>query len=630
MADRLYNNFTSGQVSPKLGGRTDLSAYQNGAKEVLNLRPFLQGGYTRRPGIVDVTRIAGALDVVPFIYTSGLSFHVVFLDGAIDVLYEDGSSALTARITTDAFTSAQIPGICTTQDADTLYITQADHWPMMLTYNGTSFSWSRLTPLSMYKHVRYVNSLDFYRHVAYAADAQGTGFSLTETQAYTGVYYSDTDWQSSDPKKYTWFPTGTDEPAGLKPDTTMNTTGGKYVGVQYTNSKTDASANPTDYYWQKYEEKLDYGGESSGMAYEITETNSNYPRYCWYHQNRLWLLSSYAHPYRMWISRPYDPSDYRTYNVQVTLSETASADAYAEAIASGGEVNSRTTRILTEVYEEDCAMIMEIGGNHNDRLLWAGAAGSRIVVGTASSEWAIDGAIGAVTNYGFTQRSAYGAAPLGAVQANNQILFMQSGARVLRSYRFDSYGVAHSDNLVYLADDILAAGVKRFAWQRVPDPTLYCVLADGTMAVLCFDDTYSMKAWAKWTTSGGFSSVWVLDSSTGQDVYVLVGDKIGKFVDGNLDEEFTSRLTTERIDAGSTIGRHKRVSQIRMRVLDTDRFSVGYEGRQVQQNFSTIEEGEVKLKPMGGWEEDLRLTIQAEGRNRLTVLAMVLEMEAAN
>lgn len=630
MPDRLYNNFTAGQVSQKLGGRTDLAAYQNGAREVLNLRPFLQGGYTRRPGLEDVAALDGAIDIVPFVYTSGLSFFVAFFDGAIDVLYSDGTSAIAQRFTTDSFTRAQIPTICTTQDSSTLYITQADHWPMMLTYNGTSFSYSRLTPLCMYKHVRYANSTKFYRHVAYAMSADGTsGFSFADDgQLYTGVYYSSSESQSGEPAKYTWYPYAGAEPSNIKPDIEMNTNSGTYVGVLYTNSADDASDDPKDYYWQKYEEHLNYGEDNAGLTLEISSTNGNYPCYCWYHQNRLWLLSSYAHPYRMWISRPYNPSDFRTYNVQVTISETATADAYAEAIANGTDVNTTTSRVLTEVYEEDCALVMEIGGNRNDRLLWAGAAGSRIVVGTASSEWAIDGPLGAVTNNGFTQRSAYGSASLPIIQANDKILFMQSGARVLRSYSFGQYGQTESENLVFYADDILKSGVRKFAWQRVPDPTLYCVLRDGTMAVLCLDDTYRMKAWAKWTTKDGFESVCVLDSSDGQDVYVLSGGKVKRFVEGSLSETFTSRLVTERIDAGSTIGRHKRVSQIRLRVLDSDNFTVGYAGGKKQENRESIDEGEVVLKPMGGWEQDLRLAIEASGANRLTVLAMVLEMEA--
>jgi hypothetical protein len=44
------SNFKSGELSPKLIGRTDIEEYTNGAREILNAYPMKAGGVTRRPG----------------------------------------------------------------------------------------------------------------------------------------------------------------------------------------------------------------------------------------------------------------------------------------------------------------------------------------------------------------------------------------------------------------------------------------------------------------------------------------------------------------------------------------------------------------------------------------------------
>ncbi|MDC0335340.1 hypothetical protein OAN24_00375 [Pseudodesulfovibrio sp.] len=43
-------NFTSGEMSPRLEGRTDLSKYYNGCRVLENFRIHPHGGITRRSG----------------------------------------------------------------------------------------------------------------------------------------------------------------------------------------------------------------------------------------------------------------------------------------------------------------------------------------------------------------------------------------------------------------------------------------------------------------------------------------------------------------------------------------------------------------------------------------------------
>jgi len=51
------NNFSSGELSPKLQGRNDIQEYINGASEMLNSIPLKSGGTSRRPGSIFVKDI---------------------------------------------------------------------------------------------------------------------------------------------------------------------------------------------------------------------------------------------------------------------------------------------------------------------------------------------------------------------------------------------------------------------------------------------------------------------------------------------------------------------------------------------------------------------------------------------
>jgi hypothetical protein len=46
----VQTNFTAGELSPLLDGRTDLSRYFNGCRVLENMLVYPQGGAMRRPG----------------------------------------------------------------------------------------------------------------------------------------------------------------------------------------------------------------------------------------------------------------------------------------------------------------------------------------------------------------------------------------------------------------------------------------------------------------------------------------------------------------------------------------------------------------------------------------------------
>ena len=68
-ASPTFSNFTAGELSPKLDGRTELQKYFNGAKQLQNFLVVPQGGATRRPGtqfIAETKTSANAARLIPF------------------------------------------------------------------------------------------------------------------------------------------------------------------------------------------------------------------------------------------------------------------------------------------------------------------------------------------------------------------------------------------------------------------------------------------------------------------------------------------------------------------------------------------------------------------------------------
>lgn len=91
-ANSIQTNFTSGEISPLLRGRIDTTKYANGAEEILNFIPKVQGGLIRRPGTKHVALAKNASKkciVVPFEFSSTQTYILEFGDLYMRVFLAD-------------------------------------------------------------------------------------------------------------------------------------------------------------------------------------------------------------------------------------------------------------------------------------------------------------------------------------------------------------------------------------------------------------------------------------------------------------------------------------------------------------------------------------------------------------
>lgn len=128
----IKTNFTAGEISPELIGRGDLSAYDNGARRLRNVRIFPTGGVTRRPGLRHVAMVPGGGRLVAFEFNTEQVYLLVFTDGQVDIYADD---VLRATLTAP-WTEAQLSGLSWTQSADTLLLVHPDVPPKKLVRKG--------------------------------------------------------------------------------------------------------------------------------------------------------------------------------------------------------------------------------------------------------------------------------------------------------------------------------------------------------------------------------------------------------------------------------------------------------------------------------------------------------------
>jgi len=129
-----FTNFSSGELSERLTGRTDLSKYFNGCTTLENFLIHPHGGATRRPGsrfVAEIKSSAAQARLIPFIFGVTQSYVLEFGNNYFRI-YKDGgqvtsgSPASAVEVTT-TYTTAQLAALKFAQSADVMYVVHPSH-----------------------------------------------------------------------------------------------------------------------------------------------------------------------------------------------------------------------------------------------------------------------------------------------------------------------------------------------------------------------------------------------------------------------------------------------------------------------------------------------------------------------
>ena len=137
-----FTNFTAGELSPRLDGRTDLAKYFNGCKKLQNFLTFPQGGVTRRPGTEHIAETKNSNSVNAYVRLIPFEFNVeqtyiLEFGAAYFRIYKDGGQVVDGggnpiEVTTN-YAADELSELKFTQSADTMYIVHPNHRPRQIT-----------------------------------------------------------------------------------------------------------------------------------------------------------------------------------------------------------------------------------------------------------------------------------------------------------------------------------------------------------------------------------------------------------------------------------------------------------------------------------------------------------------
>lgn len=132
------------------------------------------------------------------------------------------------------------------------------------------------------------------------------------------------------------------------------------------------------------------------------------------------------------------------------------------------------------------------------------------------------------TNVQKTDESSAGATYVRPLKAGNEILFVQAAGKKVHAigYRYEIDGFNSPDRTIF-AEHITGPGIVEMAYQKTPDPMLFCVRNDGVLAVCAYDMDQEVVGWGRWITQGNFESVTNVPTSTAEDAYVIVARTVG-------------------------------------------------------------------------------------------------------
>jgi hypothetical protein len=151
---QIQNDFTSGEIDPKLRARTDISQYKSALTTAQNVSIQPQGGAVRRDGTKFIHELdagaANAVRMVGFEFSVSDSYMLVFTPGKMYVyknrtLVTNINGSGNDYLTVASITASIIPEMNWVQSADTVIVVHEDLEPVKILRGATDSDWTAST-----------------------------------------------------------------------------------------------------------------------------------------------------------------------------------------------------------------------------------------------------------------------------------------------------------------------------------------------------------------------------------------------------------------------------------------------------------------------------------------------------
>tara|TARA_R100000700_G_scaffold40105_1_gene54761 strand:+ start:3592 stop:6054 length:2463 start_codon:yes stop_codon:yes gene_type:complete len=526
---KAFSSFTSGEITPRLFGRTDIAKYDTGAETVENFIVQPHGGLTRRPGtrfVAEVKNSANAVRLIPFqfnveqsyVLEFGPSYFRIYKDGG---QVESGGSAVEVAT---PYAAGDLDGLKYAQVADIMYVTSPSHAPRKITRTShtawtiTEVSLARgpfgdlnitdttLTCSAATGSITVTASADTFvsTDVGRLIKTQEgfvkiTGF--TSATVVTGTVQELEDGRTELLPSYTAttisFHEGDPDSTGLEHNDRIEDTAAQFVDEGFKKGQTVTLAGSTSNNTTAgflvvdvtdsvitFAPGADLTAEAAGDTVTVAgkliasdewqlgafSATTGYPRACTFYEQRLVMAGTDDQPQTLFFSQSDDFENF---------------EAGAEA---------------------DDAMVYTIGSNEvnvirflaSTRNMIVGTSGGEFVVRAGSTDEAIT-----PTNIQIKQQTAHGASDHTPIQAGNAVLFIQRAKRKIRElqYNFDTDGYIAPD-ITLISEHATEGGITELAYQQEPDSVVWSVRADGQLTTTTYKREEQVIGWARQVIGG--------------------------------------------------------------------------------------------------------------------------------
>lgn len=544
-----FNNFTAGELSPRLEGRTDVNKYFNGCKKLQNFVLHPHGGASRRPGTKYVNTVKDSANftrLIPFEFNVEQAYILEF-GNLYFRIHKDGGTVVSGGSPVEVatvYTSAQVSEIKFTQSADVMYLVHPSHPVQKITRTShTAWTISEVDFLRgpmQDPNITSTNLTANGRTGSVTITASADTFVSTDVgrlvklhdgfakiTSYTSATSVDADVQENAEGRSELMPSytattiafyeGDPSATGLEHNDRITDTAGNFVtegfkvGQKVTISGASNSGNnkTTGVLLVQvtadtilFSPSVDLVNESASASITINgeleaddnfslgafSSTTGYPAAVTFFEQRLVFANTTAQPQTLFFS------------------VGGSFEDFADGI------------------DADDALTYTIGSNQVNVIRYL--TSSRVlIVGTSGGEFAVS-ASGAAeplspTNAQIKRQANYGSANIQPIQVGNVTMFVQRASRKVRElvYNFDSDSYQAPD-LTVLAEHITDSGITEMAFQQEPDNIVWCVLNDGRFVGMTYRREENVVGWHEHILGGSFGS----GDAVVESVAVIPGD----------------------------------------------------------------------------------------------------------
>jgi hypothetical protein len=258
-------------------------------------------------------------------------------------------------------------------------------------------------------------------------------------------------------------------------------------------------------------------------------STSGYPRTVAFHGGRLWFGGTSSNPGRIWGS---EIDDFYTF--------------------LGGVLDTS-------------AIDRTLAAQESNEIRWMTSRGKTLVIGTTGEEWTVDSgdtdSVLTSKNMRARRHTNNGSSGIPAELISDALLIVARGGRRVHEFAYQFSGDQYnSPDMNVLAEHITQGGIVQMAYQSTPDPILWCVIGNGTLAGFSYSREQQITAWHRHLTGedagDDFESVaTIYGADVSDEVWFVVKRTIGGTTVRNIERFDPAAFQWNAEQAGTMDGK---------------------------------------------------------------------------